>query len=106
VLLDFTKAGFVLSMEKCQLQRTHVVKFLGFIIDTFHGVFCLTAIQKDKLLCSIRSCLADPAHVPAKLLAMVTGLITSMSLVQWLVYSPDTCIGISTYEPPDIPISL
>jgi hypothetical protein len=81
VLSDFTKAGFVLSIEKCQLRQSHVVKFLGFVIDSFHGVFHLTALQKEKLRSAIASCRADPSRVPAKLLARVTGLITSMSLV-------------------------
>jgi hypothetical protein len=81
VISDFTKAGFVLSVEKCQLQQSHVVKFLGFVIDSIHGVFRLTALQKDKLRSAIASCLANPSQVPAKLLARVTGLITSMSLV-------------------------
>jgi hypothetical protein len=81
VISDFTKAGFVLSVEKCQLQQSHVVKFLEFVIDTFHGVFCLTGLSKDKVCSAIASCLANPSQVPAKLLARVTGLITSMSLV-------------------------
>jgi hypothetical protein len=29
VLADFGRAGFVLSLEKCQLKASHVVKFLG-----------------------------------------------------------------------------
>jgi hypothetical protein len=81
VISDFTEAGFVLSEEKCQLQQSHVVKFLGFVIDSFHGVFRLTGLSKDKLRSAIASCLANPSQVPAKLLARVTGLITSMSLV-------------------------
>jgi hypothetical protein len=81
VLSDFTKARFVLSIEKCQLQQSHVVKFLGFVIDFFHGVFRLTGLSKDKLRSAIASCLANPSQVPAKLLARVTGLITSKSLV-------------------------
>jgi hypothetical protein len=68
-------------VDKCQLQQSYVVKFLGFVIDSFHGVFRLTALQKDKLRSAIASCLANPSQVPTKLLAKVTGLITSMSLV-------------------------
>lgn len=81
VLEDSARAGFVLSHEKCQLQLSHVAKFLGFIVDTLHGVFCLSARQKDKLRDNISACLSDPQHVPAKLLAKVTGLLASMSLV-------------------------
>jgi hypothetical protein len=81
VLSDFMQAGFVLSVEKCQLQPSHVVKVLGFVIDSLHGTLRLTALQKDKLRTAIASCLARPSQVPAKLLARVTGLITSMSLV-------------------------
>jgi hypothetical protein len=81
VLEDFARAGFVLSLEKCQLRTSHVVKFLEFVIDSFHGVFRLTAVQKDKLRSAIANCLAKPSRVPAKLLARVTSLITSMALV-------------------------
>jgi hypothetical protein len=81
VLADFAKAGFVLSEEKCQLELSHVVKFLRFVIDTLNGVFHLTALQKTKLREAIASCLCHPSRVPAKLVARVTGLITSMSLV-------------------------
>jgi hypothetical protein len=81
VLEDFARAGFVLSRKKCQLQLSHVAKFLGFIVDTLHGVFRLSARQKDKLRDNISTCLSDPQHVPAKLLAKVTGLLASMSLV-------------------------
>jgi hypothetical protein len=81
VLADFARAGFVVSTEKCQLQPSHVVKFLGFVIDTLHGVYHLTARQKDKLRETSASCLRQPSRVPSKLLARVTGLITSMSLV-------------------------
>jgi hypothetical protein len=68
-------------LEKCQLQASHVVKFLGFVIDSLHGVFRLSSVQKKKLINSISSCLASPSRVSAKLLARTTGLITSMSLV-------------------------
>jgi hypothetical protein len=81
VLADFMKAGFFLSLEKCQLQASHVVKFLGFVIDSLHGVFCLSSVQKKKIIDSISSCLATPSRVSAKLLARTTGLITLMSLV-------------------------
>jgi hypothetical protein len=81
VLGDFAKAGFVLSVEKCQLRPSHVVQFLGFVIDTLHGVYRLTAVRKAKLLDAISSCLSSPARVPAKLVARTTGLITSISLV-------------------------
>lgn len=81
VLADFGRAGFVLSMKKCQLQASHVVKFLGFVVDSLHGVFRLSSVQMKKLLDSIKTCLVSPSKVPAKLLARVTGLITSMSLV-------------------------
>jgi hypothetical protein len=81
VLRDFASAGFVLSKEKCQLQPSYVVKFLGFVLDTYHGVFRLTAQQKLKLQQAITSCLNQKSKVPAKLLARVTGLLASMSLV-------------------------
>jgi hypothetical protein len=81
VLADFARAEFVVSTEKCQLQPSHVVKFLGFLIDTLHGVYHLTARQKDKLHKAIASCLCQSSRVPSNLLARVTGLITSMSLV-------------------------
>jgi hypothetical protein len=81
ILADCARAGFVLSHENCQLQLSHVIKFLGFVVDTLHGVFHLTAVQKDKLCTAIAKCLRQPQRVPAKLLAHVTGLITSMSLV-------------------------
>jgi hypothetical protein len=60
VLEDSARAGFVLSHEKCQLQLSHVAKFLGFIVNTLHGVFCLSARQKDKLRDNIFACLSDP----------------------------------------------
>lgn len=81
VLGDFARAGFVLSAEKCQLQLSHVVKFLGFVIDTLTGVFRLTALQKAKLQDAISSALSSPQRVPAKLLARITGLLASMKLV-------------------------
>jgi hypothetical protein len=81
VLQDFALADFVLSAEKCQLQPFHVIQFLGFVIDTPHGVFRLTALRKTKLRKAIARCLSSPQRVPAKLLAHVTGLVTSISLV-------------------------
>lgn len=81
VLADFAKAGFVLSKEKCQLQMSHVVKFLGFVVDTLHGKFHLSATAKAKLASAISSCLASSPSVPAKALARVTGLVASMSFV-------------------------
>lgn len=81
VLADFARAGFVLLHEKCQLQLSHVIKFLGFVVDTLHGVFHQTALQKDKLRTAIAKCLRQPLRVPATLLAHTSGLITSMSLV-------------------------
>jgi hypothetical protein len=81
VLADFARAGFVLSPEKCQLRPGYVVKFLDFVVDSLQGVFRLSALQKDKLQQAISSCLERPLRVPAKLLARVTGLVTSMSLV-------------------------
>jgi hypothetical protein len=86
ILADFAKAGFVLSHEKCQLQMSHVIKFLGFDVDTLHGVFHLTAHQKDKLRTAIDKCLQQPHKVLAKLLACTTGLITSMSLITGSVF--------------------
>jgi hypothetical protein len=41
----------------------------------------LTALQKDKLRLAIDKCLLNPTAVPAKLLARVTGLANSLSLV-------------------------
>jgi hypothetical protein len=56
--------------------------FLGFIVDTFDsGVFCLTERQHSELQAAIQVCLRDSRRVPAKLLAKVTGLVCSMSLV-------------------------
>ncbi|GAQ87894.1 hypothetical protein KFL_003850140, partial [Klebsormidium nitens] len=81
VLGDFAQAGFVLSTEKCQLQLSHVVKFLGFVIDMLSGVFRLTALQKTKLQDAISSARSSPQRVPAKLLARITGLLASMKLV-------------------------
>lgn len=81
VLGDFAQAGFVLSTEKCQLQLSHVAKFLGFIIDSLHGVFRLSAVREDKLRDAIATCLRNPSRVPAKGLARVTGLLASMRLV-------------------------
>jgi hypothetical protein len=49
VLRDFARAGFVLSEDKCQLALSHVVKFLGFVVDILNGVFHLTSKQKQKL---------------------------------------------------------
>ena len=81
VLSDFAQAGFVLSKEKCQLQLSHVAKFLGFVVDTLHGKFHLSAVAKNKLAAAISRVLANPSSVPAKALARVTGLIASMSFV-------------------------
>ncbi|GAQ87463.1 reverse transcriptase [Klebsormidium nitens] len=81
VLADLAAAGLVVSLEKCQLSRSHVVKFLGFVVDTLFCQFRLTALQKQKLSSAIQACLRSPRAVPAKLLARVTGIITSFSLV-------------------------
>jgi hypothetical protein len=81
VLSDFAQAGFVVAKEKCQLQPSHTIQFLGFVVDTLHGLFHLTAARKRKLQEAISACLASCAKVPAKLLARTTGLITSCSLV-------------------------
>jgi hypothetical protein len=81
VLSDFAKAGFVLSIDKCQLQPSHVIQFLGFVIDSLHGVFHLTALRKAKLQEAVAACLASPTRISAKLVARTTGLITSLSLV-------------------------
>jgi hypothetical protein len=45
VLGDLAAAGLVVSKEKCQLWCSHVVKFLGFVIDTLFGQFRLTALS-------------------------------------------------------------
>ncbi|GAQ88451.1 reverse transcriptase [Klebsormidium nitens] len=81
VLADLAAAGLVVSLDKCQLSSSHVVKFLGFVVDTLFGQFRLTAIQKAKLSSAIQSCLRSPRAVPAKTVARVTGLIQSLSLV-------------------------
>ncbi|GAQ91382.1 DNA Adenine methyltransferase [Klebsormidium nitens] len=81
VLADLAAAGLVVSKEKCQLKCSHVVKFLGFVIDTLFGQFRLTALQKSKLNSAIELCLRNPQSVPAKTVARVTGLITSLSLL-------------------------
>ena len=81
VLADFAAAGFVLAQDKCQLHQSFVAKFLGFIIDTMHGVFRLSARQKTKLQDAISECLSAPSRIPAKSLARITGFITSLSLV-------------------------
>jgi hypothetical protein len=58
VLGDLGAAGFIISQENlCQLAQGHVVKFLGFIVDTFEGIFCLTARQQSKLQAAITACL-------------------------------------------------
>jgi hypothetical protein len=54
---------------------------LDFVIDTLFGTFCLSKLQKDKLASAITSCLSKPQAVPAKLVAKVTGLTNSISLV-------------------------
>jgi hypothetical protein len=81
VLSDLAAAGLVISKEKCLLSCSHVVRFLGFVIDTLFGQFRLTALQKRKLQIAIARCVRNPTQVPAKLLARVTGLVTSLSLV-------------------------
>jgi hypothetical protein len=81
VLADLAAAGLVVSKEKCQLRCSHVVKFFGFVVATLFGQFRLTALQKTKLEAAIQSCLRNPRSVPAKTVARVTGLITSISLV-------------------------
>lgn len=57
------------------------MKFLGFIVDTLFGKFRLTSSQKQKLRTSVELCLQSPSRVPAKLVARVTGLAQSLSLV-------------------------
>jgi hypothetical protein len=81
VLGDLAAAGLVVSKEKCQLECGHVVKFLGFVVDTLFGQFRLTALQRSKLDSAIQACLRNPRSVPAKTVAHVTGLITSLLLV-------------------------
>lgn len=81
VLAELSAAGLVVSIEKCQLSCSHVAKFLGFVVDSLFGQFRLSALQKSKLLASIEKCLSNPSAVPAKLLAHVTGLTNSLSLV-------------------------
>jgi hypothetical protein len=81
VLADLAAAGLVVTKDKCQLKCSHVVKFLGFVVDTLFGQFRLTALQKTKLESAIQSSLRNPRSVPAKTVARVTGLITSISLV-------------------------
>lgn len=44
VLGDLAAASLVGSLEKCQLARGHVVKFLGFVVDTLFGQFRLSAL--------------------------------------------------------------
>jgi hypothetical protein len=39
VLADLAAAGLVVSKDKCQLKCSHVVKFLGFVVDTLFGQF-------------------------------------------------------------------
>jgi hypothetical protein len=49
VLGDFARAGFMLFANKCQLQLSHVIKFLGFVVDTLHGVFLLLHTRRKNL---------------------------------------------------------
>ncbi|GAQ93012.1 reverse transcriptase [Klebsormidium nitens] len=81
VLADLAAAGLVVSLDKCQLSCSHVVKFLGFVVDTLFGQFRLTALRKAKLAAAIDLSLRAPLAVKAKALARITGLITSLSLV-------------------------
>jgi hypothetical protein len=81
VLAELAAAGLVVSREKCQMSKSHVVKFLGFIVDTLFGKFRLTSSQKQKLRSSVELCLCSPSQVPAKLVARVTGLAQYLSLV-------------------------
>jgi hypothetical protein len=67
MLAELAAAGLIVLREKCQLSRSHVVKFLGFIADTLFGKFCLTSSQKQKLRSSVELCLRSPSRVPAKL---------------------------------------
>jgi hypothetical protein len=68
VFAELAAAGFVVSKEKCQLTQSHVVKFLGFTVDTLFGKLRLSSLQKQKLRSAIDLCLR------AKTLARVTGL--------------------------------
>jgi hypothetical protein len=81
VLGDLAAAGLVVSLEKSQLARGHVVKFLGFVVTTLFGQFRMCALQKNKLSEAIQTRLQDPHSVPAKAVARVTSLVTLMSLV-------------------------
>jgi hypothetical protein len=87
VLAELSAAGLglqlrvVVSKEKCQLSCSHVTKFLGFVVDSLFGQFCLSNLQKSKLLTAIDKCLSNPSVVPAKLLARVTGFANSLLLV-------------------------
>jgi hypothetical protein len=81
VLGDLAAAGLVVSKEKCQLKCGHVVKFLGFVVDTLFVQFRMTALQRTKLESAIQACLQRPQSVPAKTVARVTGLIASLTLV-------------------------
>lgn len=49
VLADFSKAGFVLSLEKCQLQASHVVKFLEFVqlIPSMESFACPQCAEEE-----------------------------------------------------------
>jgi hypothetical protein len=104
VLGDFAWAGFVLSHKKCQLQLSHVAKFLGFIIDTLHGGFRLSARQKGKLRENMSACLYNPQHVSAKLQDKVTGLLASMCLVTGFIldFSPGSSIAHSRHALPGV----
>ena len=59
VLGDFARSGFVLSTDKCQLQLSHVVKFLGFVVDSLHGVCRSLSLP----LRSVPSALLRPAFL-------------------------------------------
>jgi hypothetical protein len=57
VLAELAAAGLIVSRDKCQLSRSHVVKFLGFIVDTLFSKFRPTSSQKQKLRFAVELCL-------------------------------------------------
>ena len=76
---DLEHAGFVVNIQKSQWEPSHVVEWLGLIIDLSKGVFTVPDHKIDRLRCKLAE-LNSTDLATARQIASVAGTIMSMSL--------------------------
>ena len=75
---DLIMAGWVPHREKSMWTPTHVIEFLGFLINLNLGLIITPEHKISVIRDLIKSCLDTQGRLPAKFIAKVTGKIISL----------------------------